>query len=156
MDTRIIYAQEDIKISRPSVFLAGPTPRSSNTKSWRPEAISYLSGHGLDIIIPEFKNKVALEGSLEKEFQIQWEEKYMNLADIIIFWIPRNDTDLLGLTTNDEWGYWRAKNPSKLVLGVPPGSFRTDYQVFWAKKLDIPVFDNLKDICSFVIKKINI
>ena len=42
-----------------SIFLAGPTPRSKEVKSWRPEAIRLLKEKGFDgvVFVPEFENK---------------------------------------------------------------------------------------------------
>jgi len=150
----LTYAQQslNVKDNRPAVFLAGPSPRTQSIPSWRAEAVEYLKDH-YDIFIPEFEDGHVPEGEFDHSAQIEWEQNAMVYADIILFWIPRNDSTMLGLTTNDEFGYWRASKPSKLVLGVPEGSFRTRYQLYWANKLDIPTANTLKEACDIVISK---
>jgi hypothetical protein len=42
--------------------------------------------------------------------------------------VPRDvKNGILGLTTNAEFGYWMAKNPTKVFYGRPEGSDQTRY-----------------------------
>jgi 8-oxo-dGTP pyrophosphatase MutT (NUDIX family) len=54
---------------------------------------------------------------------------------------------LPGLTTNDEWGYWKGRDPARLVLGVPAGAEHVRYQRHYAAMLNVPVFDTLAETC---------
>ncbi|HET6252250.1 MAG TPA: hypothetical protein VFE47_31480 [Tepidisphaeraceae bacterium] len=48
-----------------------------------------------------------------------------------MFWIPRT-RELIGLTTNHEFGYWLALKPEKLVYGRPDDAYRCGYlDVMW-------------------------
>ena len=49
MPLKIIYTREKIEKHGPVVFLAGPTPRSPDIKSWRPEAIKIFKASGFVI-----------------------------------------------------------------------------------------------------------
>jgi hypothetical protein len=147
---KIIYARERIDTDKPSVFLAGPTPRDKDTKGWRLEAIRYLNDTDCYIFVPEPRNGRWTKNYIE---QVEWEEKALTSATVILFWIPRNDSTMLGLTTNDEWGHW--KTSGKCVLGVPEGAFRTRYQEYYANKLGIPFSRDISQACDDVKAKLN-
>lgn len=56
---QIVYAQETPpKSFTRAIFLAGPTPRSADTQSWRPEAVRLLQESGYDsiVFVPEPRN----------------------------------------------------------------------------------------------------
>ena len=153
---KIICSQEEVpKAFLKSIFLAGPTPRSKDVQSWRPEAIKILEELGFDGVVfnPERNNK-----SIEDNFrygyaeQIEWEEKCLNLADCIIFWIPRELKTMPAFTTNDEWGRW--KNSGKAVFGAPKDAEKTSYQEYYAKKLKVPTADTLKETIENSLKMI--
>jgi len=137
-DSRNIYAQEDLDFEGPGAFLAGPTPRSTNVKSWRPHMIQILrnSGYQGKIVIPEMRDSKNWnpENGFTYDKQILWEDKAMTDADIIIFWIPRDMIDMPALTTNTEFGYWYAKQPEKLIIGIPDDAEKCDYIRFKAKE----------------------
>lgn len=68
--------------------------------------------------------------------QIEWEEKHLNEATCIMFWIPRNLDDMPGFTTNIEWGTWQKSG--KVVLGAPEEAPKLGYIRHYAKKYNIP------------------
>jgi hypothetical protein len=131
----LVHAREPIPQIAPSIFLAGPTPRSQAVKSWRGEATQLLGQHGFDgmVLIPE-----PADGMWHEDYdaQIEWETEGLDKATCILFWIPRDMVTLPGLTTNDEWGYW--KTSGKVVLGFPPHAVKVRYQEYYAKKHGIP------------------
>ncbi len=139
----IIYAFENApeRYTR-SVFLAGPTPRDEQTPSWRPEALRILEELGYDgvVFVPE-----ARDGKWRKDYdgQVEWEDKHLNMADCILFWVPRELTHMPAFTTNDEWGTW--KYSGKSVFGAPPDAPKTNYQRYYAKKLAVPSAETLKE-----------
>lgn len=146
------YAQEEIKVKGKSIFLAGPTPRKKDIKSWRKEAIKIFEELNFNgtLFIPEFRSN---KFDFEKEKQIEWESKCLIKADIIIFWIPRDLNDLPGFTTNVEFGYWINKEPNKIILGYPKNTPKIDYLEYYAKKYNVPISNELKETILFSLKE---
>jgi 8-oxo-dGTP pyrophosphatase MutT (NUDIX family) len=125
-----------------SIFLAGPTPRGSHVKSWRPAALELLKSKGFDgvVFVPEDENG-GMAGSYED--QVEWEEACLHLADCVVFWIPRDLTTLPGFTTNIEWGVWQ--DSLKVVLGAPNDTPNMRYLRYYAEKLYVPQRDTLAE-----------
>ncbi len=125
------------------IFLAGPTPRSASVPSWRPRAIALLQpllpATSL-LLAPEPKDGQYLH---DYDEQVSWEEAGLCAADVILFWIPRDMGTLPGLTTNIEWGVWRATG--KCVLGFPESAASCRYLEHEARKLGVPVFRTLEE-----------
>jgi nucleoside 2-deoxyribosyltransferase len=120
-------------ISKPSIFLAGPTVRGNqpHLTSWRFEAIEEFKRQGFDgdIIVPEFTSKI--ESDKGKEWIPLWEYNGLKKADCILFWIPRT-RELIALTTNMEFGYWQGREPWKMIYGRPDDAYRIGYlDVMW-------------------------
>ena len=154
---KIIYAQETISFSdkSPSIFLAGPTPRSyDNVQSWRPEACEYLKEFEGNVIVPEMRNGID-EENFDYKAQIRWEIVELHLADIILFWIPRDFNHLPGFTTNIEWGYYLAQDPSKMVVGFPIEAVKIKYIEYRSHLCNIPIFHTLKETCDHALMKLN-
>ena len=149
MSINLIYAKEKIKSEGKSIFLAGPSPRNNTDKSWRKEAINLFIENGFkgSLLIPE--DRVNNQKAFDYIDQIEWEEEALNAADIILFWVPRDLKIFPGFTTNIEWGYWTAKDPSKLLLGSPENTPKMAYLNYYADKLEIPRFIKLKDIIKY-------
>lgn len=140
---KVVYVGEEAPESlSKSIFLAGPTPRSKRTASWRPEALKILKELGYNgvVFVPEYRNGIK---NCSYEEQIEWEEAGLNVADCIVFWVPRKLSNMPAFTTNDEWGAW--KNSGKVVFGAPPWAVKVQYQKYYAKKLKVPLLDNLKE-----------
>lgn len=134
-----------------SIFLAGPTPRDKDVKSWRPDALKILEELKYDgvVFIPESRNGEKLK---DYEVVIEWEERYLNMADVIVFWISRELKTMPAFTTNDEWGHW--KNSGKVVFGAPPEAQKVDYQKHYANKYFVPASDTLKGTLENALKLI--
>ena len=154
----VVYANQLPPTSWTSaIFLAGPTPRKEKDlpppPSWRPAALKFLEviGYKGVVFVPEDAEGTWLHNY---DNQIEWEEKYLNMSDVIIFWIPRELLKMPGYTTNDEWGNWKMQDPLKVVLGTPPDAPKVRYQRYYAEKFHIPVFDNLEATCAAAIAKI--
>lgn len=149
----IIYTGEEVpwKIKK-SIFLAGPTPRSADVPSWRPDALGILERSGYDgvVFVPEFRDHdrrvVGYVG------QVEWEERYLNMADCILFWIPRNMETMPALTTNTEWGVWC--DSGKVVFGAPKTAEAVSYQEHYAKKLCVPMSDTLENTIKSALSMI--
>lgn len=127
----VVYSDQPINglsLTTPSVFLAGPTPRDKNTKSWRPAAVSLFAEcpweSKLTLFIPERSNK---EYALHYDDQVEWERKGLAYASVIFFWVPRKLDTMPAFTTNVEFGYWIACRPGDVIYGRPEDSEKNRY-----------------------------
>jgi len=137
---------------RRSIFLAGPTyrdPIKGAKKSWRNEASSIFAQLQFDghLFIPE-----PFGG--DYRYQIAWEEHHLEMATVILFWVPRNMEELPALTTNIEFGEWMKSG--KIVLGYPKGAPHLDYMHYKANKYEVPVCHELRSAVSEAINLCNI
>lgn len=153
-DINIIYAQQDINITGDAVFLAGPTPRSKDVLSWRPKFIEDMIRRGFKgtILIPEFEDPSSWTENFAYDKQIEWEMEAMDKADTIVFWIPRELPDMPAFTTNTEFGYWIAKDPSKINLGIPSDAVKCDYIKHLAKDNNIVCHNTTTDVIGELTK----
>ncbi len=126
----VLFAQQPFptKVTK-TLFLAGPSPRSQGVGSWRREALRILEQLGYDgtVFVPENWE----QPSFDFLPQVDWENEALHRADQIVFWIPRDLTDLPGFTTNHEHGEWFQSG--KVVLGVPPDAPKTRYLIAKAR-----------------------
>lgn len=144
---RVVYAHEPLPASiTKSIFLAGPTPRSGDVESWRPEALKVLAKLGYDgvVFVPEPRS-----GEFEPAGHIEWEEDCLNVADCIAFWIPRVMATMPALTTNVEWGAWC--DSGKVVLGTPPEAVHVGYHQYYASKYHVPVATTLEETLKLAL-----
>jgi len=149
---QIIYAHESPPASfTKSIFLAGPTPRSQEVTSWRPEALHLLKEAGYDgvVFVPE-----TADGKWRGNYvgQVKWEENCLHMSDCILFWVPRQMETMPALTTNDEWGTW--KNSGKVVFGAPEEAVHVRYQRYYAEKLLVPHATTLKKTIQAALEMI--
>lgn len=150
----IIYARKPLPAGyKKSIFLAGPTPRSAEVKSWRPEAIQELNDAGYDGVVfyPEDEKYDDLN-SLEKDEQIRWEHQCLDRADCILFWIPRDLATLPAFTTNVEFGLY--SDSGRVILGTPAEAPKNYYLQFTAREKKIPQADSLKDAVALALQMI--
>ncbi len=139
----IIYAIEQLPNTvNKSIFLAGPTPRSSDVNTWRDKAISYLKEKGFDgtIFIPEPRDQ---NWNHDYDRQVNWEEDGLNMADCIVFWVPRELETMPAFTTNVEFGAWCESG--KIVFGAPPDAPKNSYLKHYAAKYKVPAADTLEE-----------
>lgn len=147
MQCRVYHARELFPMDcvHSSIFLAGPTPRRADVQSWRAEALCLLTGpllrYGGDVFIPEDRGVGGMHGVYEE--QLAWETEGLRRADVIVFWVPRDMATLPGLTTNDEWGFWKASG--KVVFGAPKEAVSVRYQRSYCEQHGIPCFSTLED-----------
>src|SRR5579864_7152614 len=147
----IVYTGEEMpeKVTK-SIFLAGPTPRNKEeVESWRPDALRLLKDKGFDgvVFLPEDRKG---EFRLDYDDQIGWEEKYLNIADCILFWVPRDLSldskdfpKMAAFTTNVEFGTWQ--DSGKIVFGAPEDAEKVSYLKHYAEKYNVPVSETLAD-----------
>ncbi len=149
---QIVYVREEIPESfDKAIFLAGPTPRSADVKSWRPEALRILEDGGYNgiVFVPEGRDEKR-EGDYIS--QVDWEERCLNMADCILFWVPREIKTMPALTTNIEWGAWC--DSGKAVFGAPPDAVKVSYQKLYADKFQVPAAATLKDTIDNAVKMV--
>lgn len=137
----IVYAKEQFPTTiTKSIMLCGPTPRSTEVVSWRPQVFDILNSIGFDghVFVPEPRNS---NWTGDYTDQIEWEDQALNIADAIMFWIPRNMKTMPGLTTNVEFGLWA--NSGKIILGYPDKAENVRYLQHIADKLKIQTTQTL-------------
>lgn len=145
-DIRVIRPGEPIGEHR-SIFLAGPTPRSPEVPSWRPEAIRLLAemwlGPGPLVVF----NPEPLGPPEDLDGQYGWEMQARAAATVVAYWIPRDPKTLPGFTTNTEFGYDVASRRT-VVLGCPPNcpdARRNRYLIYLARDHGVSVRETLGD-----------
>jgi hypothetical protein len=143
----VVYALQPL---RQSIFLAGPTPRSSEVESWRPDALTRLGKLGFvgDVYVPEGQDWVA-GGSYDA--QVLWEWEALKQASVIVFWVPREITTMPAFTTNVEFGDW--VKSGKVILGAPNDAPKMNYLIMLAKKYGVPCFDTLDDTLAAAVER---
>lgn len=129
----VIYSDTPVKIVGPSIFLVGPTPRSTAVPSWRPKAIEYFKQYDFKgtIMVPERED---WHSQFNYNDQIEWEYFCLTNCSVVMAWVPRDLATMPAFTTNVEFGYWLGKNPKKLFYGRPDGSPHTSYLDWFYKK----------------------
>ena len=152
---KLIYAPETLPEEfHKSVFLAGPTPRSTKVESWRKNAIEELEKQEYDgvVFIPEPRNGIF---SHNYEDQVQWEEEAINMSDVILFWIPRDiEGGMPAFTTNHEHGeYFKL---GKSVLGFPENADKMRYLEYKARKENATVTHTLEETVKKTIRMIHV
>ena len=148
---KIIYTGQELpeEVTK-TIFLAGPSPRGDQEVLWRKEALKYLEELGYDghVFNPEYAPGVK---GMDYDSQVSWERDALDRADAIVFWVARDiEDEVYGLTTNDEWGYY--KESGRAFLGHPATADKVQYQSWWAETLGLPVKHNLKVILKDVLE----
>lgn len=127
-----------------TIFLAGPSPRSDEIPSWRPEALALLEELRFDghVYLPEASDANAW--MTDPDLQEVWEDEALHRADAVAFWVPRDFTpDATGKprmpagTTNMEFGEFLTSG--RIVLGVPPKAPQTHAMKQKAARYGVPV-----------------
>lgn len=140
----IVYTGEKIDENKKTCFLAGPTPRDKNIPSWRGEAIRMFCDFGyFDVLyVPELRSKSYYDADTGID-EMKWDQEMLEKADIVMFWIPRDD-DMLGLSTNIEFGYLLDKG--NIVYGRPNTAMRCEFLDFlYKEKLGKSYCETLED-----------
>jgi len=143
----LVYALEHLPDPvAASLFLAGPTPRSAGTASWRPEALRILAslGYGGAVLIPEPRSGEWRHSYVD---QTQWEAEMRARADLILFWVPRDLSDMPAFTTNIEFG--EDHDSCRCIYGRPEGAPKNRYlDVRWREVSGCPPHTALADLLA--------
>lgn len=150
-EMQVVYAceQPPSHFSK-SIFLAGPSPRDPAHPNWRPMALKVLEDMGYDgvVFVPIPRIRGLSHGY---DAQIDWENAHLNMADAVVFWVPRSK-DLPALTTNIEFGMFY--DSGKAILGYPEDATQMRYLVHQAKLEHVPVHTNLEDTLRAAVERI--
>ena len=121
---KVVYSDQEPIFDSPSVFLAGPTPRTDQVVSWRIQALQILRRTDFPgaVLIPERQDWLS---SFDYIDQVEWEFTCLEAATVIAFWVPRDLVSLPGFTTNVEFG--RYVGSGKLVYGRPDSAPKNRY-----------------------------
>ena len=121
---KVLFADQPPVFDGLSIFLAGPTPRSSEVASWRLQALEVLKQRGFTgwALVPERQDWVA---AFDYTDQVEWEFTCLEAATVIAFWIPRDLHTLPGFTTNVEFG--RYIGSGRCVYGRPEDAPKNRY-----------------------------
>ena len=154
--TPLFYENQEMK--HPSIFLAGPCLREGKFQgSWREEAVNYLNKFGFQgyVYIPESIYGVYKEEEIPFEKTTRWEWDRLKDCDIILFWVPRDDKDLPGYTTNIEFGRYTALRPGNVILGYPNTAVRMKYmELLYRNMCNRASSDTLENTCWEALKRI--
>ena len=146
------YSDQKVITGDKSIFLAGPTPRSTDVISWRGEAIKILDELGFDgiVYVPELEHD---NRTFDYNNQVWWEREALHAASVIVFWVPRKKENMPALTTNVEFGYWVSKDPNKVIYGRPDDSESNRY-LDWLYNVETSreAINNLKVLLDEAIK----
>lgn len=148
---QLIYAQEELpaEFAAPSIFLAGPTPRSPEVTGWRAEALELLEESEFEgvVLLPEPRSGV-FRG--EYTDQVAWEWAGLDNVDAIAFWMPRSLPEMPGFTSNIEFGLYAPSG--RCVLGYPQAASKMRYLDWMARELGVPVYETLYDTLQGAIE----
>lgn len=133
-----------------SMFLAGPSPRNPDQPNWRPEALAALEAMGYDgvVFVP-----LPREGDWSHGYdaQVEWELTHLNMADVVLFWVPRSK-DLPAMTTNVEFGSFY--DTGKAILGYPKDATQMRYLDHLAKTESVTVCGTLEDTLRAAVTRL--
>lgn len=149
---RVVYVGQEFPSSfTKAIMLVGPTPRSPDVPSWRPEAIEILERIGYDgvVFVPEREDGLWRHNY---DDQVETEEQMLHMADCIVCYIPRDMETMPALTSNDEWGCW--KYSGKTVFGAPETAVKVSYQRYYANKLSIPSHTTLEATLRAAVERV--
>lgn len=148
---QVVYAPENPPAAfTKSIFLAGPSPRDPSHPNWRPAALAALEDMGYDgvVFVPLPRDG---DWSHGYDAQVEWELTHLNMADVVVFWVPRSK-DLPALTTNVEYGVYFDSGTA--VLGYPPSATHMRYLDHLGKKEGVEVRGTLKDTLRVAVERI--
>jgi hypothetical protein len=139
---QVVYARQPFPTSvSKTIFLAGPTPRSSEVPSWRPRAMELLRARGFDghVFVPEDAS-----GGVRGDYddQIEWELTGLGRADAILFWVPRQLETMPAFTTNVEFGLFAPSG--RAILAAPSDAAKIRYLREVAARRWVPSLDSLE------------
>ena len=161
----------------PSVFLAGPTRRALDDvprlTPWRARAVELFRSGGFDgtLVVPEFRERT-FAAAVQERFGgaptcvpgmkatscgvLAWETAGIEHASVVLFWMPfslgDDDASLPGFTTRAEVSRELARDPSRVVLGMPEGALSSSHIRFHAHAAGLVVYPTLEDTVASTLR----
>ncbi len=175
------YEDPDLAESLPnSIFLAGPTIRGSRLTPWRREAAALLAARGFDgtIVIPEFRGAEtrSLTDLIESRFVsppspspdicastyniLRWETLGIENSALVLFWMPFTDDRTTpesfrpGYTTRAEVGRETARNPGRVVLGMPRVVMSAGHIRYHAFHAGLHIYETLEETVVAALRRL--
>ena len=151
----ILYSSDPIRLlnlSKRSLFLAGPTPRSKDVLSWRPKAIEILGNLKFDgtILVPEWSPYIPRPENFDYLNQVEWEHEGLEHCSHVVLWVPRNMKTMPALTTNVEFGLY--VKSGRAIYGRPDDAEHCRYlDWLYAKYNWKPIQKTLPDLMELAI-----
>lgn len=137
----VVYnRQEPPKMFSKSIYLAGTNiVEEDEVHTWRDRVIDILKAKKFDgcVFFPE-ESRLYEDGDNSTAYpdpndlsglkaQTEWERTWMNAADAVLFWFPRN-LKCLGLTSNVEYGKYFSL--PRVFVGSPFSAKNQDYNCY--------------------------
>ncbi len=168
----LFYDDQDLHqqlAARPrSMFLGGPTARGVPRTPWRLQALELLGqlGYGGLVVIPEFfdgqfdvhaplvfeRGKSPVPNVRALSYNVlRWETAGIELCETVLFWMPfgisapDDPGSLPGFTTRAEVSREISRDPSRLVLGMPPQVLAGGHIRFHAHAAGLTVHETLEE-----------
>lgn len=155
----VVYARKSFNDASGGIFLAGPTPRSTNVKSWRPDALKLLETFKYNgtIYVPEDRGFEGCSVDMEYGEQKDWEMEGIRRCGVVMFWIPRELNNMPAYTTNIEFGKCvgldSQKAAKQYVLAYPLRTPKMKYLHDDAEKQGQPICHTLEEAVKTAIDK---
>lgn len=156
----MIYYPPNIIRPNKLLFLAGAI---QGAEDWQQKAIQYLNKYKLDIANPRRKY---IDKKFDYDTQVFWETYYLNMSDIILFWLPKEIEHIKGRyfaqTSRFELGEWLGKSSymlnKNIIVGIDEDFIGKRYIINRIKRdyKNIPIFSSLKDSCDYIINNFNL
>ena len=127
MDLRVNFSDRNVLPAKKSIFLAGPTCFDTPfEQSWRRRAVNILNDFQYDglVYVPEYQ--MGLINSNKREEQAYWEREAMDVAGVIVFWIPSGMKHYIG-SYNAEFSRYLKIKAENVVYGHPKSVREVEY-----------------------------
>ena len=160
-----------------SIFLAGPTARGVLRTPWRADAMAWLEARAFDgaAILPEFRDErfdvraPEVFGGVESPVPgmrgtshgiLRWETTGIECATVVLFWMPfsvageHDPASLPGFTTRAEVSRELARDPSRIVLGMPAGAISGGHIRYHAHRAGVPIAATLEETLGAALARV--
>ena len=151
-----------------SIFLAGPTARGVRRTPWRAEALAWLEarGFGGTVVVPEPREGLfddvtsrvfgrapsPVPGMRAVSHDIlRWETTGIERVTVVLFWMPfaiaapDDPASLPGFTTRAEVSREIARDPTRIVLGMPARALSASHIRFHAHRAGLSIATTLEE-----------
>jgi hypothetical protein len=171
---------DDVLDGRPiakSIFLAGPTAQGVRRTPWRADVLAKLDARGFDgtVLLPEFRDGLFEDrvkivfGAPESPVPnmrattyniLRWETTGIETSSVVLFWMPfriaeaSDPESLPGFTTRAEVSRELARDPRRVVLGMPSGALSGGHIRYHAHHAGVPVTTTLHETIDAALAKL--